>query len=253
MIRNTALGPAFAGAFRAELVAYVDRATRPFWRRRRFWIAGFAIVGTLAAGGGFAVASLSTLPGAPLVTTLGETVEAERAGTAEVDLGTVPEGATHVSLELTCRSAATFVFPDGASMTCAAADIGQTAFTRIRLTPGMHSIRIEAPADARWGVRVAYVNETTTPWAINAKGETYGVANEAGTPNLIAVVTTEGREGYAYAAELAAADGTAAAEGFTSPEEALEWQESMSGRRVVVPVYLSDGTTRIGDFVIEYP
>lgn len=54
------------------------------------------------------------------------------------------------------------------------------------------------------------------------------------------------------AADLADANGTTAAESFSSPGDALEWQESMracaSRSR-----YERDGRTIIGVFVVEYP
>ena len=84
-------------------------------------------------------------------------------------------------------------------------------------------------------------------WPVNERGETYGVqGNSATAPDLILVVATNGLEGYAYSAEMEAAEGT----GFTSPEEALAWQEANKGKHWDVPVYESDGVTEIGTFRI---
>jgi len=75
--------------------------------------------------------------------------------------------------------------------------------------------------------------------------------NPNGIPDLIAVVATNGLQGYVHRAELEEADGTAAAREFTSPEDAIRWQEERAGKTFTVPVYEADGTTQIGEFVIE--
>ncbi|HWC21262.1 MAG TPA: hypothetical protein VG502_03085 [Flexivirga sp.] len=74
-------------------------------------------------------------------------------------------------------------------------------------------------------------------WAL-----TYGVTNDRGQePDLIAVVATNGKQGYVHAAEL---DGPAP----TSPAQAQKWSRQDQGHIHSVPVYASDGTTKIGDF-----
>lgn len=52
---------------------------------------------------------------------------------------------------------------------------------------------------------------------MNAKGETYGVENIHGSPDLIRVFATNGTVGYAYVADMNIAWGEP-----TSPEHALE-------------------------------
>jgi hypothetical protein len=95
------------------------------------------------------------------------------------------------------------------------------------------------------------VNQETTTWGVNADGDTYGVQNENGLPDLIAVAATNGREdGYVKRADLEAADGTAAAKHFKSPEDALRWQEENERKSLGVPVYKEDGKTVIGTFVV---
>ena len=105
--------------------------------------------------------------------------------------------------------------------------------------------------DAEWDLTLAYVNEELTDWATNESGQTYGAENPDGIPDLIAVVATNGREGYVHRVELEEATGTAAAGEFTSPEDAIRWQEERAGKTFTVPVYEADGTTQIGEFVIE--
>jgi hypothetical protein len=91
------------------------------------------------------------------------------------------------------------------------------------------------------------VNQVITSWGTNAKGETYGVQNENGTPDLIAVVIDHGTtHGYIEASEENCADGG----DVRSPAEALEWDKVSQRRNISIPVYESDGTTVIGTFVI---
>lgn len=90
----------------------------------------------------------------------------------------------------------------------------------------------------------------------NANGLTFGSAADSPAPgmepDLILVIATNGVEGYVRTAELEEANGSAAAETFTSPEEALAWQEANSGDRYV-PVYDQDGERVIGEFLIAGP
>lgn len=48
--------------------------------------------------------------------------------------------------------------------------------------------------------------------------------------------------------ELEEAHGTAATDGFDTPEDAVAWQEANAGVVHFIPVYESDGTTQIGNF-----
>jgi hypothetical protein len=86
-------------------------------------------------------------------------------------------------------------------------------------------------------------------WKKNASGQTYGVqGNSSVAPDLIAVQTTTGLDGYAYAKDLDAADGPMP----TSPEQAAGASAgARSGANhspALVPVYKSDGKTQIGVF-----
>lgn len=75
----------------------------------------------------------------------------------------------------------------------------------------------------------------------NAAGLTYGAAGQgaspADDPDLVLIVATNGKTGYAYTRDL---NGPTP----TSPSEALDLTNNRT-----VPVYLSDGTTKIGEFV----
>lgn len=89
---------------------------------------------------------------------------------------------------------------------------------------------------------------------INDAGDTYGSAADAVSPetepDLIAAEAANGRVGYVRKAELDEANGSTAAESFTSPEDALRWQESEGAEDRWVNVYELDGSTVIGAFLI---
>jgi hypothetical protein len=194
-----------------------------------------------------------TLPGGTQVAELAGSVTATRTGTATVELGHAPQGSTNIRMTLVCLSAGTIAFPDGASVSCFAADMKQPERYRtfgysIPLKTDQHSMTITASPGVTWRLIATYTNEKVTPWAVNARGDSYGVINDNGTPDLIAVTATNEKQGYVYAADLAYADGSG--QNFTSPEQALEWQRERAGKTVTITVYLSDGTTPIGEFTV---
>lgn len=187
------------------------------------------------------------LPGGTEITTYGAPVTATYTGTATLDLGERPEEATGVDIELTCLSSGELTYPDGASQQCSAADGGEeNPGWVVALGPGVEEVTITATAGASWRATTTYVSTRTTAWGVNAKGDTYGVENQSGTPDLIGVVATNGRTGYAYSEDLENASGPPP----TSPEEAYARQSANAGTTFSVPVYESDGRTRIGELTI---
>lgn len=249
------MDPLFREALREELVARVDAspARRPR-KHRRLWLGIGALVGVGMLGTAAAVASGALpLPGGQAVTVLAGPVTETRTGTATVDLGPAPAGVTNVALELRCLTAGTFVFPYGAGLACSDSDAdSQTGIATYSLprSPGQHTITVRADSVARWQLTATYVKQKTTAWGVNADGNTFGIQNEKGMPDLIAVSATNGRDGYVKRTELDAADGTEAARHFTSPQDALRWQQERKGKSVSIPVYEADGKTVIGSFVI---
>jgi hypothetical protein len=99
----------------------------------------------------------------------------------------------------------------------------------------------QSPAGAR----------TVTPrqihYKVNARGLTYGSAqyarNVASEPDLILVVATNGKEGYAKKSDLEG-DGSGLP---SNPAEAATYSPSATS----IPVYDSDGVTQIGSFQID--
>jgi hypothetical protein len=222
-------------------------------RRRWRWRAGTGVfVGVTLVAGGVALASgVFNIPGAPVNTPLGNVVTATRTGTATIGLGAPPATSTDVSLSLTCLTPGTFYFPDGSSSSCAASDMSRPAIYRtaievVPLAPGVDSVTITTGANKSWTLQATYVNQVTTAWGVNAKGETYGVQNQSGTPDLIAVVIDQGTvHGYVEESELSCAAGG----GVNSPAEALKWDKESQNRNISIPVYESNGTTVIGTFI----
>jgi len=112
-----------------------------------------------------------------------------------------------------------------------------------------------------WGITADLNTETepmpTPTYQANASGETFGSLADAPSPDdapdLIQVVSTGGKTGYVRRSELEAVDGTAAMKTFTSPADALAWQESQADRaQETVQVYLEDGKTVIGEFLVAF-
>ena len=93
--------------------------------------------------------------------------------------------------------------------------------------PGSTSITITADPGTEWSVTAQYASRSTTPWEVNANGQTYGVPNENGVPDLSAAQATNGKQGYILDKELLTMDHP----GF-------------------INVYESDGSTVIGKFPI---
>ncbi len=189
--------------------------------------------------------AVSGLPGSYAITPLAAPVTVNRSGTAAVELGAPPPGANAISLQLNCLSNGTFSFADGAAEVCHAGVSGgaataEVAETVLPLQPGQHSTTIRAAAGLSWELTATYVKRTAVPLGVNASGQTYGSTAFGAKPDLVAVVATNGREGYVYATGMAAPQPA-------NPSQALAWQQSPQPPKVV-PVYESDGKTQIGEF-----
>lgn len=190
------------------------------------------------------------LPGATRAIDLSEPVAVTETGTSTVELGPRPDGATAAHVSVVCLTAGRIVYPDGASIVCderasgsEIADPRSANYSLIDLDPGQTSLRFRAGADVEWKVLTTYVRTETSEWGVNAKGETFGVQRNGKSPDLIAVYTTDGNQGYAYVEDL---DGRFPVP--TSPADALAQQQADEGRSHSVPVYDSDGETIIGEY-----
>jgi len=228
----------YTAALRTALVEHVVR-TAPATRRRR--VLRRLSVGTGAlvvlGGAGAAAAHLDLLPGTERVDRLAEPVVVTATGDHVIELGPVPAGATHVDVEVRCHDDGTFWFPGGAGGTCTDGEVTGYA------VPADRSIAITTSPGLRWTGVATYTRHEPTDVAVNGNGDTYGSAGSGAAPDLVAAEATNGREGYVYARDLA---------GYTptSPADAARWQEEHGHATRVVPVYLSDGETVVGQFEI---
>ena len=188
------------------------------------------------------------LPGATTAVELGEPLEVTATGTSTVSLGPRPAGATAAKVSVACLTAGRIEYPDGSSIECdrpapedEIADPAMSNYALVDLDPGQTTLRFQAPERVGWKVVATYVRTETSAWGVNAKGETFGVQRHGKSPDLIAIVTTDGKQGYAYVKDL---DWPAP----TSPADALAQQKANEGRSRSVPVYESDGETIIGEY-----
>ena len=232
---------AFAAGLRSALVDHVE-TTSARRRRRTRWHVTFGVgLGVLLVGGGVAVAAgVLPLPGADVVTPLGPSVTGIGTGTGTVELGTPPADATSIDIKLTCLTAGRFFTADGASLECSATDAGHGSMDwQVPLLVGQHTTVIRAGSGERWRAVVTYSDVTTTEWGTNADGLTYGVMNDKGTPDLLAVIATTDRAGYVYRRDL------------QGPEPTGLQTGASTSKPIKLPVYTSDGHTVIGEFIIN--
>ncbi len=246
------MSSSFDAALRAELV---EAASSSQLNRARGYGAGgrrpwrWRVTGAVAllAAGGTAYALSTVLPGGTEVTGRSTLTTTAYTGSAVIDLGPAPSGATSIELGVRCLTAGSFRFPDGSGASCSgpqawAPDGRAPTIARFPITPGQHTIRVIAGPATRWEAQTRYITERVTSWAVNANGQTYGVVNDHGEPDLQAVIATNGRQGYVFTRDLNAAGGPPP----TDPADAA----TRSPVDATIPVYESDGVTRIGDFHI---
>jgi hypothetical protein len=237
----------FATALRELLVEQAQSTGgQPSWFARwRRQIAGSGAALILVTGAGIAYASgvfSAGPPGGEVVTHLAKSVTVTGVGTRTVQLGQQPPGTTDIDIRFICLTAGNFQFGDGAGVGCGAADVAQLethpAIYAMPVTAGEDSMTITAATGARWRLSATYSSVSTTPWGINASGQTYGVTNQHGTPDLVSVIASNGRAGYVYAKQLNAPAPKTLAQAIAedhAPEKTLI-------------VYESNGHTPIGEF-----
>lgn len=241
----------FAEGFRARLIEHVVQQTHP---RRRWAMLGGGAALTVILGGSVAAAAsgLLVLPGTTEATAVSTPAVGSFVGTDALALGPRPAEASGIALSFNCLTAGSFTFDDGAGVTCSTPADASDPTTYVL---GLDSVEGEkvtvttAPESA-WNLTATYVTAGITAWGVNDSGQTYGVINEHGEPELIAVIATNGEQGYVLRRDLEDANGTTAMREFESPEDALAWREENAGIVHFIPVFKADGTTRIGGFQV---
>lgn len=195
-----------------------------------------------------------TQPGTPIVSLLpgGDSLQVTTGQT--VPLRNVPRGATDVRVTVTCLTIGHIAWgtdPSGnnPSASCAPPDTSGT-FYDFPLRSRAEAIYLDVSGE--WIVSYAYLHKVETAWGVNAHGQSFGVEKVgAGSPDLLAVVGTDADggtvEGYAFATALQGGPQP------TSPSDAATYSERMKQQYpngIPVPVYRSDGITRIGTFIV---
>lgn len=237
---NDTLERAFADGVERELAAIGTGRSRLQRHQRRARTTAVA-AGSLALAGALTGAALVVvygLPGTTEVTPFPDSVSGSHVGSAEIELGPVPEGADRVILDITCSEGGkievqTRPAGSGAQWDCSD-PIRENKTVHVsdgRLPEaGATSITVTADPGTPWSVVARYGSSETSDWGVNARGETYGVPNDEGTPDLHSAQATNGRVGYIRNSELMSFEG----EGY-------------------LDVYESDGETVIGKFPIGDP
>lgn len=231
------LDPTLSNAIEGELAALGTAESRLQRHQRRARGVATAVVGVTVAAmitGGAIV--ISSFPGETTTSPLGTVVAGSFEGTASIDLGIVPAGAGSVILDITCTEGGTIEVATvraGESVVWDCSNPIRNATTHIvdgRLPePGSKSITINADAGTPWSVTAQYASRTMTEWKTNANGQTYGVPNDNGSPDLVPAQATNGKIGFIF------------------PGDTLSLGAGVEGS---INVYESDGTTVIGQFPI---
>ena len=240
---NTTMDPVFAANVEREMEAIGTGRSRLQRHQRRTRTASI-VGGSLALVGALpGAAIISGLPGQTTVTSFGEPVSGSYPGTTIVDLGPIPAGAERVILDVTCTEFGKIEVPtnpgpadsrSGSVYWECSDPIREKSTVHVDngLLPadGGTTITITADPGTPWTVVARYGSASSTPWGVNAHGETYGVPNENGIPDLVSAQATNGEVGYTRESESLAFEG----EGY-------------------LRVYKSDGETVIGWFPIGDP
>ena len=267
-------------AIRAGLIAHAAPRTR---RSRRWRGTALVLAGALAGGGVSAAAFAATsnrpepvaqpsgqpvpplgsavpapagvIPGSPIISLLGPPITQTVSAGTTTPLKPRPTSATHARVTVTVTKAGSLNFgtdragnnPSGSWSLDDITVRGQaTTWYDFPLNDSVDTLYLTPAGGFAGTVTIQYLNYVPTLIGVNARGQTYGVSGsgDRGEPDLVAVVATNGKDGYANAVDLQGGPMP------TSPGDAIARQEANQGRIRTIPVYESDGTTVIGEFKI---
>ena len=228
------LRPSMADAIESELAALGTEHSRLEQNQRhaRRVTAAFSVAAAAVALTGGAIVAIG-MPGETTTTPVGSFVKGTYTGTTSLDLGPVPDGVGAVIIDVTCIQGGLIEVPLNGSNADAVSWQCNVRKDTVHITdgklpdPGSTSITITADPGTQWTVTAQYAATSTTGWGVNDDGQTYGIPNRNGTPDLTPALATNGREGYISNHELVffVGEGT-------------------------INVYESDGITVIGQFPI---
>jgi len=238
------MDPVFAAAVERELATLGAGTSRLERRQRRIRVltlsfGAVALVGAITG----AAAVVSRLPGETTTAPLSNPVSVTHIGTGTIDLGPAPAHASAVILHIQCLSTGTINFltqpqaglpaPTSVTMDCTGTKPNSTSSNSTTAKDGLlpqagsTSITITATPGTKWTATARYASQATGAWKVNAHGQTYGVVNKKGEPDLQPAQATNGKQGYIYTKDIFNPD------------------------RQPPTVYASDGTTVLGHLDIE--
>jgi hypothetical protein len=232
----------FASSLRELLVEQVEASgsnlRQPSRVSRRWAARAGAVLVLIVGGGGIAYATGAwSVPGSDVVTPLAAPVTVTGTGTETVQLGAQPAGTKALEMDFTCLTAGHFTFADGSAIVCGGSD--QPSTYAMPIAPGQDATTITATPGARWRLTATYSAVAVSAWGVNASGQTYGMANQNGIPDLVAAQATNGRAGYVYAYQLYP----------PSPKTIKQALAENNAPPTKMTVYASDGKTAIGKFI----
>jgi hypothetical protein len=267
---------------REGLIGFVGQSLRPPRSKRQALSAVGLLTAGLVVGGAVSAAvaaqvvgsqapsrqspaPLGTVPGTPIISLLGASASTLVDGSASIEIGEPLVGASHVRVTLTCTSAGTAAWGFDASgnnpgTTCDETDAANSATSSFDFPlEDERTLTISSSDGLQSIITYQFVRFVETDWSVNERGETYGAANEKGSPDLVWVIglsnSGERTEGFVRNRDLEAFGPDWEGQP-TSPEQALEWQEA---RDLAYPngwdvdLMKSDGQTVIGTFHIGGP
>ena len=228
---TTDMQPATSAAIRAELTAIGTRGSGLQRRQRRARVTASLIgVAAIAITTSAAALVAANTPGSTVTDDLGATTTVTRTGPALVDIGQAPPLANAVIVDITCLSTSGNVMFDTlggtqSGVSCGIADPGDHMRISDAELPanGTTILSVDASPQAKWRAVFHYATSTTSDWGVNANGQTYGVENHKGHPDLVRARADNGQWGYVF------------------------WKESVEAEQpATVNVYKSDGHTVVG-------
>jgi hypothetical protein len=238
---TTEMDPQLARALRAELAAIGTKHSRlqRHQRRSRALAVGLGVFTIAGAITGAAIV-VNSVPGSTTVAPLGGITSDSHTGTGTLDLGPVPASAGAVIIDLTCLNQQETLIVPTKPQAPGSPESFVTIYCSGRIDPvhikdallpkpGSTTITITADPQTRWKATAEYASSFTSAWAVNARGQTYGLCNHNGCPDLMAARIIDGQEAYISTKESTALIGS----GYLN--------------------YKSDGTTFVGQFPIGIP
>lgn len=225
-----------AATIRAELASIGTPGSRLQRAQRRTRVTA-SVVGVAAVALATSAAALvvTGMPGSTATDALGSTTTVTRTGPALVDIGRAPATAGAVIVDITCLSKSGMVqVPTGDGTTGAGVSCSGDGPHRLHVVDGQlpsagtTTFPVSSSPGTRWHAVLQYASAVTSRWSVNAKGQTFGIENQHGHPDLVPGRSDDGRLGWVLWSETAGAD-----------------------QPGTVDVYESDGETVIGHQTAE--